>query len=178
MGSAAGLPVEASDASGLPDDVVETALLIGTLFQWMLSHGDGTESLKVVDDFDLSFLEFKAVLELRVVAGSNGPSVQEVADATGSSISSMSRAIDSLVGKDLVSRLEDPEDRRRRRIVLTPQGRDVVDRILMGRAAGVLRLAAEFEADERAALITVMSRLIEREDFAHIHSRLQEAVAR
>ncbi len=175
--SAVGVPPDASNAASLPEDVVESALLIGTLFRWMLSHGDGGTSLKVVDDFGLSFLEFKAILELRVVHGADGPCMQEVADATGSSISSMSRAIDTLVRKELVSRIEDPEDRRRRMIALTPQGRDVVNRILMGRAAGVLRLAAEFEPDERAALNSVLSRLVEREDFAHIHRQLQEAVA-
>lgn len=173
---AVGVPADASKAASLPEDVVESALLIGTLFRWMLSHGDGGTSLKVVDDFGLSFLEFKAILELRVVHDSDGPCMQEVADATGSSISSMSRAIDSLVRKGLVSRIEDPEDRRRRMIALTPEGRDVVNRILMGRAAGVLRLAAEFEPEERATLNTLLSRLIERDDFANIHRQLQEAV--
>lgn len=178
LGDAVGLPPDASNAASLPEDVVETALLIGTLFRWMLSHGDGGTSLRVVDDYGLSFLEFKAILELRVVSGTDdGPCMQEVADATGSSISAMSRAIDNLVRKGLVSRIEDPEDRRRRMIALTREGRDVVNRILMGRAAGVLRLAAEFEPDERTALNSAIERLVEREDFAHIHRQLQEAVA-
>lgn len=159
------------------DDVAETALLIGTLFRRMFSYGDGGSALRLMDEHELSFLEFKAMLELGAADRSAEPCLQDVATATGASMPSVSRAVDSLVRKDLVLRIEDPEDRRRRILALTGQGREIVHRILMGRAAGAIRLAADFTPGERAELNDLLGRLVKRDDLARIYSQLDEAVA-
>ncbi|MCO5316703.1 MAG: MarR family transcriptional regulator [Solirubrobacterales bacterium] len=165
-----------ADSADLPDDVVETSLLIGTLFRRMFSYGDGGSALRLMDEHQLSFLEFKAMLELGAADRLNDPCLQDVADATGASMPSVSRAVDSLVRKELVLRIEDPEDRRRRILALTDEGREIVHQILLGRAAGVIRLAADFEPDERAELNRVLGRMIKRDDLAPIYAQLEEAM--
>lgn len=165
------------DPSGLPDDVVETSLLIGTLFRRMFSYGDGGSALRLMDQHGLSFLEFKAMLELGAADRPTEPCLQDIADATGASMPSVSRAVDSLVKKALAVRIEDPEDRRRRILGLTAEGREIVHQILLGRAAGVMKLAADFTPEERADLNEVLGRLVRRDDLARIYSQLEEAMA-
>lgn len=165
-----------ADPAGLPDDVVETSLLIGTLFRRMFSYGDGGSALRLMDQHGLSFLEFKSMLELGAADRATEPCLQDIADATGASMPSVSRAVDSLVKKDLALRIEDPEDRRRRILGLTPEGREMVHQILLGRATGVMKLAAGFTPDERAALNEVLGRLVRRDDLARIYSQLEEAM--
>lgn len=166
----------ATPDADIADDVVETALLIGTLFRRMFSYGDGGSALRLMDEHGLSFLEFKAMLELGASDRPTDPCLQDIATATGASMASVSRAVDSLVRKDLVLRVEDPEDRRRRILALTVEGREIFHRILMGRAAGAIRLAADFTPGERAELNELLGRLVKREDLARIYSRLDEAV--
>lgn len=158
------------------DDVAETALLIGTLFRRMFSYGDGGSALRLMDEHGLSFLEFKTMLELGAADREAAPCLQDIAAATGASMASVSRAVDSLVRKDLTLRIEDPGDRRRRNLTLTGEGREIVHQILMGRAAGAIRLAADFSPEERAELNEVLGRLVEREDLARIYNLLGEAV--
>ncbi len=172
---AAGDDQAAPDAD-IADDVAETALLIGTLFRRMFSYGDGGSALRLMDEHGLSFLEFKAMLELGASDRPTDPCMQDIATATGASMASVSRAVDSLVRKDLVLRIEDPHDRRRRILALTAQGREIVHQILMGRAAGAIRLAADFTPRERAELNELLGRLVRREDLARIYSQLDEAV--
>lgn len=170
------VPVGGADQASLPDDVVETALLIGTLFRRMLSYGDGGSALRETDSHNLSFLEFKTMIELGASERQVMPCLQDIATAVGASMPSVSRAVDNLVRKELLSRIEDPEDRRRRMLTLTDEGTEVVNRVLLGRASGALRLAASFEPDERAELNSLLGRLAEREDFARIYTQLEGAV--
>ncbi|HNC04993.1 MAG TPA: winged helix DNA-binding protein, partial [Solirubrobacterales bacterium] len=99
-----------------------------------------------------------------------------IGESTGASMPAVSRAIDSLVRKGLVSRVEDPHDRRRRLIALTDEGHRVTNAALMGRAVGAVRLADSFSEDELKALDSLLSKLIEREDLASIHRQLEGAV--
>lgn len=165
------------DPAGLPDDVVETSLLIGTLFRRMFSYGDGGSALRLMGEHDLSFLEFKTMLELGAGERDGESCLQDIATATGASMPSVSRAVESLVRKDLALRHEDPEDRRRRVIDLTERGREIVHQILLGRAAGVIGLAADFTTEERIELNRVLRKLVERDDLARIYTQLQEAVS-
>lgn len=160
----------------IPEDVAETAMLIGTLFRRMFSYGDGGSALRLMDEHGLNFLEFKTMLELGAADRAADPCLQDIASATGASMASVSRAVDSLVRKGLTLRVEDPGDRRRRNLTLTGEGREIVHQILMGRAAGAIRLAADFSPEERAELNDVLGRLVRRDDLARIYDLLDEAV--
>jgi DNA-binding MarR family transcriptional regulator len=156
-------------------EAIRVALQLGTLFRRMLSYGSASTSL-VDAGAQLSFLEFKAMMELGVFESRDSFCLADISDSTGASMPAVSRAIDSLVRKGLVSRVEDPEDRRRRLIALTDEGHQVTNAALMGRAVGAVKLADSFGEEDLKELDSLLSRLIEREDLASIHEQLEGAV--
>ncbi|MCB0870003.1 MAG: MarR family transcriptional regulator [Solirubrobacterales bacterium] len=157
-------------------EAVRVALQLGTLFRRMLSFGAASTSLLDSGAYNLSFLEFKAMMNLGVFGEGDSFCVADISDSTGASMPAVSRAIDSLVRKGLVTRVEDPEDRRRRLLSLTDQGHEVTNAALMGRAIGAVKLADSFTDEEIRQLDSLLSRLIEREDLAAIHQQLEGAV--
>lgn len=54
-------------------------------------------------------------------------SVSELARVKGFSRSAISRAVDALVNRELVERSQDPQDRRRVQLILTPHGQTMLD---------------------------------------------------
>ena len=58
------------------------------------------------------------------------PSGQDLARRTGMSLANLTGVIDRLVAQDFVSRREDPNDRRVRRLELTAAGRQLIDRLI------------------------------------------------
>lgn len=152
------------------------ALQLGTLFRRMLSYGAATSSLLDAGALGLSFLEFKAIMNLGVFEDRDSFCVADISESTGASMPAASRAIDSLVRKGLVSRVEDPDDRRRRLIALTEEGHRVTNAALIGRAVGAVKLADSFSEKDLKDLDSLLSRLIEREDLASIHQQLEGAL--
>lgn len=142
----------------------------------LVAYDDGGESLRAIDSHGLSFVQFKVLMELFVSDPGAAPYLQELAGSLGASTPSLSRAVDGLVGKGLVSRHEDPEDRRRRRIELTPAGRAVVDRFYLSRVARVIEFAASLTPGQRAAFDRATDDLIERDDLASIYEGLEGTI--
>jgi len=68
--------------------------------------------------------------------------------------------VDKLSGKGLVERRPCPSDRRAVLIRLTPQGRELVDRILPGHVANEARLLAALSDDEQRQLDRLLSKLL------------------
>lgn len=159
-------------------EAIQVALQLGTLFRRMLSFGAASTSLLEAGAQGLSFLEFKAMMELGVFETRASFCLADISESTGASMPAVSRAIDSLVRKGLVSREEDPEDRRRRVITLTDEGHRVTNAALMGRAIGAVKLAESFSPNELRELDSVLSGLVEREDLASIYEQLEGAVQR
>jgi DNA-binding MarR family transcriptional regulator len=157
-------------------EAIRVALQFGALFRRMLSFGAASTALLEADAHGLSFLEFKVLMGLGVFESGDNFCLADISGSTGASMPAVSRAVDSLVRKDLVSRVEDPEDRRRRLIALTDKGHDVTNAALMGRAVGAVKLASSFTEEELQELDSLLSRLIEREDLASIHQQLEGAV--
>ncbi|HRV59974.1 MAG: winged helix DNA-binding protein [Solirubrobacterales bacterium] len=157
-------------------EAVKVALQLGTLFRRMLSYGAATTALLEADAHGLSFLEFKTLMGLGVFESQANFCLADISGSTGASMPAVSRAVDSLVRKGLVSRVEDPDDRRRRLVSLTDKGHEVTNAALMGRAVGAVKLATSFTGEELQEIDSLLSRLIEREDLASIHQQLEGAV--
>lgn len=157
-------------------EAVRVAIQLGTLFRRMLSYGAASTSLLDSGAYSLSFLEFKTMMNLGVFEEQTNYCLADIAGTTGASMPAVSRAVDSLVRKGLVSRVEDPEDRRRRLLSLTEEGHQLANAALLGRAVGAVKLANSFEEAELRELDSLLSRLIERDDLALIHQQLERAV--
>lgn len=92
-----------------------------TMFTQVIS-----ELVRSLKDDDLSLAQV-ATVHLLMQAGSMR--VLEVAERLGQSPSTSSRMVDALAQRGLVSREEDPEDRRARVLTLTAQGRALAERM-------------------------------------------------
>ena len=91
----------------------------------MQTHG--RDLIHLAHDFDLSFSQMKALHAL--IAEPEAISVKTLGEKLGLSLAAMSRAADELVQRGLVNRTEDPTDRRVKRLCLTDEGRDLVQRM-------------------------------------------------
>jgi DNA-binding MarR family transcriptional regulator len=88
-------------------------------------------------DANLTMSQLKILLLLQLHGGSGG---QELARHMGVSLATMTGIVDRLVAQDLVTRGEDPHDRRVRRIDLAPAGREFIEHLLTAGAEHQRRL--------------------------------------
>ncbi len=167
-----------STGEAVPGEVRDTAVLVGTLFRHLTSFSDGGDSLRMIDERGLSFVQFKAMIELSVYRPGDAPYLQELAERLGASMPSTSRAIDGLVRQGLASRSEDPDDRRRRRIELTEEGRQVINSFFSRRMAGAVRFSAGLDDEQRRALDRAIGLLVESEEIRPIFEQIDEALPR
>lgn len=89
---------------------------------------------------------------LMVLGHRDGASGHDLASALGVGAATLTGIIDRLVAHDLVTRREDPLDRRVRRVVLTSAGRDLVDAIMLAGAEHQRRLLERLDVDELAVV--------------------------
>jgi DNA-binding MarR family transcriptional regulator len=144
----------------------EFAVKLGSLLMLIFS-GRSDEVVRVIDESGLSFVQMKAMFALQNPSGDTAPTVTGLAETLGVSAASASRAVDGMVRRKLVSRLEDAEDRRVRRITLTGKGRELADRILAGRLLGLEDFATSLSPKERRELEGALDTLLKRPDMAN-----------
>lgn len=124
--------------------VMETIpLIMGVLRAEMRSHRSP----------DLSVPQFRA---LNYVSRRSGASLSDVAEHVGLSLPSMSRLVEKLVARDLITRQSAPDDRRRITLALTQTG---LATLLAARQATLARLVADLAAlspDECATVAEAM----------------------
>lgn len=139
--------------------------------------GDGGSVILVLDESGLTFTQMKALVTL---AGERSEplTVNGVADHLGLSLASTSRAIDGLVKRGLVLRVEDAEDRRVRRLSVTPEGQQLSDRILAARLEGLGQFAASLSDVERAKLDEALELLLERDEIAEVYRQYRKGAHR
>jgi DNA-binding MarR family transcriptional regulator len=112
-------------------------------------------------EHDLSFTQAKILMAL---AGELDPrSIKSIADELGVSLPATSRAVDGLLKRGFVTRTEDPDDRRVRRIALTDAARRVSQRMFELRATGILDFVAELEPAERRRLADALASVVPRD---------------
>src|SRR4051794_12363042 len=99
------------------------------------------EFFRLVADLDLTLTQFKM---LHAVGHSDEQlTPSQLAKAIGLSPAATGRAVDALVGVGLLSRREDEEDRRVKRLDVTDEGRRVLDRLTAARREGLSRIVSE-----------------------------------
>jgi len=96
----------------------------------------------------------------------------------GISAPSASRAADGLVRKKLATRVEDADDRRVRRLALTAKGRELADRIISARLAGLEELTDSLNGEERQKLEAALDALLKRPEIAEIYATYERKASR
>jgi DNA-binding MarR family transcriptional regulator len=146
---------------GLTDD------LFGFL-TWLFKRSD-SEVFRVTAELDLSLSQLRA---LHVLSHADHElALTELAPQIGLSVAAAGRAIDVLCRHDLVSRHEDPADRRIKRLGLTDAGRDKTSRLKAAHEEGLRQFVASLSDDERDAFRRALAPILERPD---VHRFLQE----
>jgi DNA-binding MarR family transcriptional regulator len=84
---------------------------------------------------------------------------RQLAESAAVSSPTATRMIDVLVGRDLVTRVEDPSDRRAVLISLTPAGRRALDTKLREYAAAREQIAAALDAEEQRVAADLLHRI-------------------
>jgi DNA-binding MarR family transcriptional regulator len=165
--------VEKAVAPGASAEAQDTAARLSALLRHVFLYDRGNQ-LRVIEESGLSMTQCKALLELGGIGESADPrQVGELAERFGVSVPSMSRAVDALVKKKLVTRLEDPDDRRVRRVAITAKGKKLVETLLVVRQAGMEAFAASLSAAQRRKLDAAIDSLMDREDIAATYEHLK-----
>ncbi|WP_211261317.1 MarR family winged helix-turn-helix transcriptional regulator [Pseudonocardia acaciae] len=93
---------------------------------------------------------------LQVLERGGEPTVKQLAEVLGRSLSRTSRIVDGLVRRGFAERYEDPVDRRVRRVRLTEAGAGVLRRLRMVRVRAQLELWGHLTAGEREIVMQGM----------------------
>jgi len=164
-----------ADRAGVSEGAQDTAARLSALMRHVFLYDRGNQ-LRVIEECGLSMTQCKALLELGGLGEENEPTqVSDLAETFGVSVPSMSRAVDGLVGDDLATRVEDPEDRRVRRVAITRKGKELVDTLLVVRQAGLEAFAESLSAAQRRKLDAAIESLMDREDIAETYQHLKGA---
>jgi DNA-binding MarR family transcriptional regulator len=151
----------------------DTAAKLSALLRHLFLYDRGNQ-LRVIEECGLSLTQCKALLELGGLGRKpRAKQVSDLAETFGVSVPSMSRAVDCLVRQRLATRVEDPEDRRVRRVEITAKGKELVDTLLVVRQAGMESFAAGLSTVQRRKLDAALDALMDREDIAETYQHLK-----
>ena len=98
---------------------------------------------------NLTMPQFRLLL---VLALRGGAASHDLAESMGVSLATITGIVDRLAAQDLVTRREDPRDRRVRRVELTAAGRGLVDDIAAAGTASQRRLLDRLSLDDLTIL--------------------------
>jgi DNA-binding MarR family transcriptional regulator len=154
----------------------ELALRLGSLMLCTM-HSDGGAVIRAIDESGLTFSQMKTLVALASTP-EEPMTVKSVSERVGLSLASASRTVDELVKRSLVSRVEDPDDRRVRRISLTAEGQEIADVLMEARVAGLENFVSTLSAVERRKLDAALEVLLRREDIAKTYEQHKERATR
>jgi DNA-binding MarR family transcriptional regulator len=122
-----------------------------------LMKGQSHRMFALLDELDLSMSHVKA---LQVLADCGCElSVKEVSGELGLSLPGGSRTVDALLRRGYLERREDENDRRMKRIGITPAGREVARQIVGARLEGLEEFTSALSREQRSRLMSALSDL-------------------
>ncbi len=138
-----------------------TDLLVTALRKWngVLMHRSMANFISYTKGRNLSMTQVGALFTIRH-KGSAG--VSDLADELGITSAAASQMLERMVQQELITRTEDPGDRRLKQIVLTDKGRQVVQESIDAREGWLDQLAAIMSADEKKQVTAALDLLVEK----------------
>jgi DNA-binding MarR family transcriptional regulator len=127
-----------------------------------LMRGSSQQMFAVLGELELSMTQMKTLSMLDDCL--EEVSVKELSERLALSLPATSRTVDGLLRRGLLSRHEDAEDRRVKRVRLTDEGRSVVQRIVTARLQGLESYASTLSDDQRAQLMAALLELPHKKD--------------
>jgi DNA-binding MarR family transcriptional regulator len=115
-------------------------------------------SIRTFGDVDFSFAQ---VVTLYMLDDVGEPTIKQVAETLGRSVSATSRLLDQLVERGLIGRREDKQDRRAKRVFLKEEGWTFLRTFEQNRADAQLALMVYLAPEEQAQVAQAMALLAE-----------------
>jgi DNA-binding MarR family transcriptional regulator len=140
----------------------------GSLFQNLNPHRD-----RAWLTVDLTMPQLKALM---CVAHNNSAPSGQIARRLGVGLSTITGIVDRLAEQDLVTRQEDPEDRRITRVRPTARGRALVDELMQYRNEVITSLLSRLDAHKLQVVETAFTYLVEAANDAASDRQKEEAV--
>ena len=154
-------------------EATDTTARIAAFLHHVFLYDRGNQ-LRVIEETGLSITQCKALLELGGLGGNEQSwQVSDLAELFGVSVPSMSRAVDGLVKAKMATRVEDPSDRRVRRVKITAKGKNLVAKIVTVRMTGIEAFVSTLTSTQRRKLDAAVESLMEREDLAQTYEALK-----
>jgi DNA-binding MarR family transcriptional regulator len=151
----------------------DSAARMAALMHHVFLYDRGNQ-LRVIEETGLSITQCKALLELGGLGHADEAwQVSDLAELFGVSVPSMSRAVDALVKAKLATRVEDPDDRRVRRVKITAKGKSLVATLVTVRLTGIESFVATLSAAQRRKLDAAVEALMDRDDLAQTYEHLK-----
>ena len=151
----------------------ETAARLGAFLRHIFIFSGG-EHLRKMEESGLSLTQVKALLMLAGPEGEEPYAGRDIAERLQVSLPSVSRAVDGLVRRRLVRRVEDPDDRRVRRLSITDKGRRLAGEIVAARLADLEAFAADLSPAQRRKLDAALEAVLDEEAMRAAVRELEE----
>src|SRR5687767_8872488 len=137
-----------------------TARCLGEFLRFLIQSA-GNDFVRAVEEEELSLTQLKT---MHVIGGSDEElSLNGLAERLGGlSLPTLSRSIEALVQRGYVSRAEDAQDRRVKRLRVTPKGRKTIDRLIAIRSAEFETVLETLTDSERDRLARAIAPIVER----------------
>ena len=166
--------VQASTASkqAVPADEVVNGLA-AFLHYIFKTCGPKGGMLEVIDELGLSLTQLKAI-QLVVAEPASEMSLKQLGDSLELSLPAISRAVDGLVHRGLVTRTEDEEDRRIKRVRTTKEAEQLVARLTDIRFSQLGEFVDTLTPRERNQLAAALAILAERDGIAELLNQQKE----
>jgi DNA-binding MarR family transcriptional regulator len=95
--------------------------------------------------------------------------ISDIGEELGITNAAASQMLERLVQQGLILRSEDPTDRRMKQIVLTDQGRQVLEESISARQSWVGNLAGVLSAGEKEQVVAALQILLEKAQMLRIN---------
>jgi DNA-binding MarR family transcriptional regulator len=168
-------PATATQAEATPvettPEIRATAARVAALISHVFLYDQG-QQLRTIEESGLTMAQCKTLLALAGPGAKAEPrQINEIAERLGLSLPSISRAVDGMVRKRLITRVEDEHDRRVRRIAIAPKGEKLVGELVSMRLAGLEAFASTLSAGQRRKLDAAIDSL-DSEELAATYEEL------
>jgi len=121
-------------------------------------HRSGRDFKRFMNATGLSFSQINVLMGL-FHHGSAG--VSEIGEKMGVTNAAASQSIDKLVQMGLIERTEDPDDRRAKRLELTPKGRDLIEKGVEARMKWIEGITDALTPQQQSMVISALTLLNE-----------------
>lgn len=158
--------MQATDAS-THASTTDVAKGIVRLFHDVM-RGTGARVVAALNEHEISLTQMKTLYVLD--EPESVISVKELGSRLAMSLPAASRTADGLLQRGLVARHEDPEDRRIKRLTITPAGRELLRTLEEARLDGAERWALDLTQAQRDALHAAFLTLHHPADEDHSHA--------